>query len=104
MLEPHDRAPQIARVMKVVSADAPSSSFPALAPAPSPVATPVEKVTKFEDDYADSTSDSVTDEQPPSEDEWNVVSSKKSAYLGGVAVDLSGFCAPHASETVCSRY
>lgn len=71
MLAPEDRAPQIARVMKVVSANAPPS-------APSPVASPVEKVAKFEDDYADSTSDSVTDEQPPSEDEWNVVSTKKS--------------------------
>jgi hypothetical protein len=65
MLEPEDRPPQIARVMKVVSPNSPTTAS-------------TEKVAKYEDDYADSTSDSVTDEQLASEDEWNVVSSKKS--------------------------
>ncbi|TXT04251.1 hypothetical protein VHUM_04249 [Vanrija humicola] len=66
MLEPEDRAPQLARVMKITSAD---------------------KVPAFEEDYTESTSDDSADEAPAAQEAtWNVVASKKkpvSLSIGG---------------------
>lgn len=75
MLEPEDRAPQLARVMKITS----SSSSPAR-PEPVRRLSAAEKVPNFEEDYTESTSDS-DDEPAPAkvqEESWNVVASKKS--------------------------
>lgn len=58
MLEPEDRAPHIARVMKIVH-DTPAS----------------QKVSSYADDYED---DSEGSSPKPQNDGWNVVAAKKS--------------------------
>lgn len=71
MLAPEDRPPQIARVMKIVSAEE--------------AAAAQNKVEKFADDYAESSDADGDDSEPaapvarkPQNDGWNVVAAKKS--------------------------
>ncbi|KAL1409536.1 hypothetical protein Q8F55_003520 [Vanrija albida] len=97
MLEPHDRAPQLARVMKITPSS--SSSSPAR-PEPVRRLSAAEKVPNFEEDYTETTSDSDDEAAPaqaPQEDAWNVVASKKKP----VSVSIGG--APkvykHSSDT-----
>lgn len=61
MLEPEDRPPQLARVMKIVPAGQASSSAQASA-------SSIDTEPSFED------------EGKPREDEWNVVKTKKSEF------------------------
>lgn len=72
MLEPEDRPPQLARVMKIIPAEAPSPPMH-------------HKIEKFADDYAESSSDAAWSDSdapaPPrkqANDGWNVVAAKKS--------------------------
>lgn len=60
MLAPEDRAPQLARVMKIT-----------------PEHDPAVKLPKFEDDYVEDTTDSGVS-TPARGDGWNVVAAKKS--------------------------
>ncbi|RSH84411.1 uncharacterized protein EHS24_005931 [Apiotrichum porosum] len=93
MLEPEDRAPHLARVMKIAPTAPPPSAFASN-----------DRVEKFEDDYEDSDSDSgsATEDTPApapgakrQDDGWNVVAAKKKP----VSIGIGGSSAPVVHNT-----